>query len=52
VARAQRAVAPSSGGEEPMGAGLGQRPRGAGRGDEGLGQPPAVGRWMDGHDFF
>jgi len=24
--------------------GLGQRPRGAGRGEEGLGQPPAVGR--------
>ena len=34
------------------GGGLGQRLRGAGRGDEGFGQPPAVGRRMDGHDVF
>ena len=34
------------------GGGLGQRPRGAGCGEEGLGQPPAVGRRIDGHDLF
>ena len=38
AARAQRAVAPSSGGEEPAGAGLGQQPR-------GRGARPATGRW-------
>ncbi|XP_039778090.1 translation initiation factor IF-2-like [Panicum virgatum] len=38
AARAQRTVAPSSGGEEPAGAGLGQRPR-------GRGARPAAGRW-------
>ena len=34
------------------GGGLGQRPRGAGWGEEGLGQPSAVGRRIDGHDLF
>jgi len=38
AARAQRAVAPSSGGEEPAGAGLGQWP-------QGRGAQPAAGRW-------
>jgi len=34
------------------GGGLGQRPRGAGWGEEGVGQPSAVGRRIDGHDLF
>jgi len=34
------------------GGALGQRLRGASRGEEGLGQPLAVGRQIDGHNFF
>ena len=39
-------------GATAAGGGLGQRTRGAGRGEEVLGQPLTVGRWIDGHDFF
>ena len=38
--------------EEPAGGALGQRPRGAGHGKEGLSQPLAIGCRIDGLDFF